>query len=120
MSDLMFFWLMCFLWGGKLQRKNEDGEAVARGENEKGGGNVLHRLKGGESGKGKRGGKPGSRKRGNGEKANEEIQGGKRCGVAVLGGKAGGADGGNGGAQVSKGGICLFLGGFKVGGFGAR
>ena len=70
---------------------------------------------------GNRGGKRGKRGEANAKRVGEGIgHGGKRCGVAVLGGKAGGADGGNGGAQVSKGGICLFLGGFKVGGFGAR
>ena len=74
-----------FFLGGKFEGENKDGEAVGGCENEKGQRGVLHRLQRRESGKGKRGGKPGSRERGNGEKANEEIHGGKRCGVAVRG-----------------------------------
>jgi len=72
MSGFIFF-----LVGWKLKGENEDGEAVARGENEKRGGNVLYRLNGGESGNRKPGGKPGCDKRGNGEKVNEQIHSGK-------------------------------------------
>jgi hypothetical protein len=61
----------------KLKRENENGEAVARCKNEKGGGNVLHRLNGGKSGNRKASGKPGRDKRGNGEKVNEQIHSGK-------------------------------------------
>jgi hypothetical protein len=70
--------VLLIFWGGvKLEGENEDGEAVARDENEKGGGNVLYRLNGGKGGNRKASGKPGCDKRGNGEKVNEQIHSGK-------------------------------------------
>jgi hypothetical protein len=73
MSGFMFF----FWWGWKLKGENKDSEAVARCENEKRGGNVLHRLNGGESGNRKPSGNRRCDKRGNGEKVNEKIHSGK-------------------------------------------